>query len=202
MKSNLLTLIISLLISLVILEAGLRFFTPYPVSRISNKLHHEILGHVMDVNMKEIDEHGFRNETLQIIDIVALGDSHTYGFNVSSDNSWPKLLGHKTGKNVYNYGVGGYGILQYQYLLNKSIESSPDVVLLGIYLANDLNDICQRVLSKQYWISRAEDLHIDTSVCPETNNERHITRAVSNKNGWTAFKKWFVKNSAILCLFE
>jgi hypothetical protein len=99
-RSNLLTLIISLLFSLAILEIGLRSFTPYPISRVSNRVEHEKLGYVMDPNMSEIDENGFRNKELTSIDIVALGDSHTYGFNVSSDNSWPKLLGRKLKKNV------------------------------------------------------------------------------------------------------
>ena len=166
-RNNLLTLIVSLIISLIILELGLRNFTPYPISRVSNRVEHEKLGYVMDPKMSEIDENGFRNKRLTSVDIVALGDSHTYGYNVSSDNSWPKLLGRKLKKNVYNFGVGGYGILQYQNLLSKAIELNPKVILLGLYLANDLNDICTLVSSNQYWASRAKEFHIDSSLCPE-----------------------------------
>lgn len=168
-RNNLLTLIISLIISLIILEIGLRKFTPYPISRGSNRVEHDELGHIMDPKMSEIDEKGFRNEKLTSVDIVALGDSHTYGFNVSSDNSWPKLLGRKLKKNVYNFGVGGYGILQYQNLLSKAIELNPEVILLGLYLPNDLNDICLLVSSNKYRASKAKEFHIDSSLCPGKN---------------------------------
>jgi lysophospholipase L1-like esterase len=144
----------------------------------------------MDVNMEEIDEHGFRNNILPSIDVVALGDSHTYGFTVSSDNSWPKLLGRKLKKNVYNFGIGGYGILQYQYLLNKSIELNPEVILLGLYLPNDLNDICKLVSSNQYWASRAKEFYIDSSLCPETQKAQHTSGAVTNKKREISIRKW------------
>ncbi len=171
--NNLLTLIIALIISIAILEVGLRTFTPFLISGVSNKVYHEKLGYVMNSNMAEIDEHGFRNNTLPSIDIVALGDSHTYGFNVSSDKSWPKLLAQKIKKHIYNFGVGGYGILQYQYLLNKAIELNPEVILLGLYLPNDLNDVCKLISTNQYWASRAKESGINSSLCPKTKKRQH-----------------------------
>ena len=189
-RSNLLTLIVSLIISLIILEIGLRNFTPYPSYRVE----HEQLGWVMNPNVSEIDENGFRNKKLTSVDIVALGDSHTYGYNVSSDNSWPKLLGRKLKKNVYNFGVGGYGILQYQYLLSKSIELNPKVILLGLYLTNDLNDVCTLVSSNKYWESRAKEFHINSSVCSEVKPNSalgaYATRGKQNKY-WKMVKKKF-----------
>jgi hypothetical protein len=199
-KVNLLTLIISSIFSLVILEVGLRIFTPFPVSRVSNKVNHEKLGHVMDVNMKEIDEHGFRNNILPSIDVVALGDSHTYGFNVSSDNSWPKLLGRKLKKNVYNFGMGKYGILQYQYLLSKSIELNPEVILLGLYLPNDLMDVCDLVSSNQYWASRAKEFYIDSNLCPEIQKERHTSTEVTNKKKDVSIRKWLKEKFATISI--
>ncbi len=198
-KNNLLSLIVSLIISLIILEIGLRNFTPYPINRASNRVEHEKLGYVMDPNMSEIDENGFRNKELTSVDIVALGDSHTYGFNVSSDNSWPKLLGRKLKKNVYNFGVGGYGILQYQYLLSKAIKLNPKVVLLGLYLPNDLNDICTLVSSNQYWASRSKEFNINSSVCPDEKSYSGLWAYPNEKNN-TNTGKWLKENLAIISI--
>jgi hypothetical protein len=198
-KNNLLTLTVSLLFSLIVLEIGLRNFTPYPINRVSNRVEHEKLGYVMDPNISEIDENGFRNKELTSVDIVALGDSHTYGFNVSSDNSWPKLLGRKLKKNVYNFGVGGYGILQYQTLLSESIELNPEVIILGLYLPNDLNDICMLVSSNNYWASRAKDFHIDSSLCPD-EKAYSACGAYANKKSNLRIGQWLKENSAIIAI--
>ena len=198
-RNNLLTFIISLLFSLIVLEVGLRNFTPFPISRVSNKVDHEKLGHVMNANMNEIDENGFRNNILPSVDIVALGDSHTYGFNVSSDNSWPKLLGRKLNKNVYNFGMGAYGILHYHYLLSKAIGLNPEVILLGLYLPNDLNDICVLVSSNKYWASRAKEFNIDSSLCPEIK-PYSAPRAVANGKRKTSIRKWLKENLATISI--
>jgi hypothetical protein len=198
-RNNLLTLIVALLFSLIVLEIGLRNFTPYPISRVSNRVEHEKLGYVMDPNMGEIDENGFRNKKLTSVDIVALGDSHTYGYNVSSDNSWPKLLGRKLKKNVYNFGIGGYGILQYQNLLSKAIELNPEVILLGLYLPNDLNDICRLVSSNNYWASRAKEFHIDSSVCPGEKTY-FVSGPYANEKSKIRIGKWLKENLAIISI--
>ncbi len=154
----------------------------------------------MDANMDEIDEHGFRNNTLPSIEVVALGDSHTYGFNVSSDNAWPKLLARKIEKNVYNFGIGGYGILQYQYLLNKSIELNPEVILLGLYLPNDLNDICRLISKNQYWASRARKFNIDIGLCAAPPKRQPISRTGTRKKREILFKKWLKEKSATISI--
>src|SRR5215831_8889691 len=48
------------------------------------------------------DDWGFRNPKVpQTADIVAIGDSHTYGNTARMEDSWPYVLGHLTGKKVY-----------------------------------------------------------------------------------------------------
>ena len=152
----------------------------------------------MDINLDEIDKNGFRNGSMQSVDIVALGDSHTYGFNVSSSQSWPGYLGQKLGKNVYNYGVGGYGILQYHYLLNKSLGLKPDVIILGLYLANDLNDVCRLANNNQYWISRAEEFQVDLNVCLENQNNRNTSEHKPGKAITIRIKEWLQENVALV----
>ena len=47
----------------------------------------------MDISLRDIDENGFRNPKLfEEVDIVTVGDSFTYGNNVSSEKSWPQQL--------------------------------------------------------------------------------------------------------------
>ena len=197
-KRDLLTLLTSIIFSLAILEVGLRLFTPYPVNQVSNRVYHNDLGYVLSPDMREIDEHGFRNNPLPSIDVVAIGDSHTYGINVRSDGAWPKQLGYKLKQNVYNFGVGGYGVLHYQYLLEKSIEMQPGVILLGLYLTNDLNDICKgRVSKSQYWKSRAKAYNFDRSICPETDNVGRGSRVATRKTKRDILWSWLTENVAI-----
>lgn len=188
--------------SLGFLELVLRIYTHHPVSFSSNKVIHDRLGYVMDTNLEEIDEHGFRNGDMQSVDIVALGDSHTYGFNVSADKSWPRYLGLKLGKNVYNFGVGGYGILQYKYLLNKSIDMQPDAIILGLYLPNDLSDVCRLATDTQYWTSRAAELQININLCLKASNERIGPSRVSTKSSVVRIKEWLQENSAFVSIIS
>src|SRR2546421_1234104 len=59
------------------------------------------------------DANGFRNASVPPkVDIVALGDSQTWGVNVHKDDAWPQQLEKLSGHSVYNMGVGGYGPIQ------------------------------------------------------------------------------------------
>ena len=190
-KSDALTLAVSLSIGLLILEIGLQFFTPYPIRSPSNSISHEWLGRVMNPAMDEIDEMGFRNKPMSSIDVIAIGDSHTYGFNVSSENSWPKMMGKGLGMNVYNFGIGGYGLLQYHYLMDKAIEMNPKEIILGLFSRNDLDNVCQHANNIPLWESRGEELGLDVSLCPEKEKAKKIKGGVSF---------WLRKSSAIVSM--
>ena len=132
-----------LLVSILIFEGGLRILTPFPVhGPKANRIRDAKLNHRMDPDFEGIDESGFRNPTVPTkAEIVALGDSHTYGYNVASEQSWPYQLGSMTGMSVYNFGIGGYGMVQYYYLMDEALKLRPRHVILGLYPANDVNDI-------------------------------------------------------------
>lgn len=112
-------LFLSFFFSLLLAETLLRIFTPFPIhSSFSNKKAHDELGWVLSPKIKDSDEKGFRNKCyIPNPDIVAIGDSHTYGYNVPREESWPEILSRISGKTVYNFGMGGYGISQYVYLV-------------------------------------------------------------------------------------
>jgi len=71
--------------------------------------------------------------------IVALGDSFTFGDEVSDEETWPHELGRRSpGVEVLNLGVHGYGHDQMLlYLREEGVRYEPDVVLLG-FLSDDM----------------------------------------------------------------
>lgn len=87
------------------------------------------------------DANGFRNATLPArADIVVLGDSQTWGVNVHAHDAWPQQLARMSGKPVYNMALNGYGPVQYWILTDKALELSPQTIVVGLYLGNDLYD--------------------------------------------------------------
>jgi hypothetical protein len=89
----------------------------------------------------EHDANGFRNDAVPTqADVVTIGDSFTYGWSVSSEQSWPRVLENITRCRVYNMGFGGYGPIQYLSLANMALEYRPRTIIVGVFLGNDLAD--------------------------------------------------------------
>ena len=169
--------LVTILFSVLFVELVLRIATPFPIHGESNIEPDAILGHRMKQGLDGIDKDGFRNPTaLDRADVVILGDSHTYGFNVSSQESWPAQLADKTKLSVYNMGIGGYGILQYAALIDKAIEKMPKFILLGLYPANDLDDYC-KLARLDHWKSILESEGMRTDVCALASNKGPISFA-------------------------
>ena len=99
------------------------------------------------------DSWGFRNLSVpDSVDIVAIGDSQTYGTGVVASRSWPARLQQMTGKSVYNLGIGGYGPIQYRYLLeHEALDLKPSVAVVGLYFGNDLLDAYRVAYSLKFW---------------------------------------------------
>lgn len=75
--------------------------------------------------------------------VLVLGDSFTFGIGLNDDETWPSLLQKKFKTYSFiNAGVSGYSteqmFLQWKELQNKI---HPDVILLSIYLGNDVQDL-------------------------------------------------------------
>lgn len=79
--------------------------------------------------------------------LFCVGDSGMAGVGVRPDQAIPgrlgKMLAAARGKDrplVYNLGFSGMSTVnEYEFLANKAIKFEPDIVLLGIFMANDLN---------------------------------------------------------------
>lgn len=87
------------------------------------------------------DRQGFRNpEVPSRADVVALGDSQTYGVNVADDETWPRLVASLTKKTVYNMAYGGYGPVHSLLLWDTAMALQPGIVIGAFYAGNDLYD--------------------------------------------------------------
>ncbi|OAN49239.1 hypothetical protein A6A04_03750 [Paramagnetospirillum marisnigri] len=158
---------IGLIAGLLLVEVILRVATPFPVFEKSGfAKYHPILGMVTDPSFPEIDPEGFRNpDPPAHPDLVALGASATYGYNVTSYDSWPQVLGRLTGMSVYNYGIGGYNPLQFYWLMDAAVAKKPKVILVGLHVAKDMKDVCKLLVSNAYWIDWAARRSLDTTPC-------------------------------------
>ena len=73
--------------------------------------------------------------------IVVLGDSYVWGAGVADQYRFTNLLQDQLrGSEVLNFGVTGYGPVQYYLLTKKAIEFEPDVVVIAFCLVNDFSD--------------------------------------------------------------
>jgi hypothetical protein len=113
----------------------------------------EFLGPRIEGHTGGHDAWGFRNARRpETADIVCIGDSETYGVSVPARESWPMILARLSSKTVYNMGMGGYGPIQYLYLLqNLAVKLRPKTVIVGISLQTDLFDVYYTVRSNKHW---------------------------------------------------
>lgn len=116
----------------------------------------EILGAVPSPSsMAGFDKWGFRNRKVpESADIVAVGDSHTYGNTARMVDSWPYVLGELTGQRVYNMGLGGYGPNQYFYLSKtKAFNLKPKILMWGLYMGDDFENAFTITYGLKFWAS-------------------------------------------------
>lgn len=143
-RQKLLATFIGIIIAFPVIEIPLRILTTFPKrTEVTNTRPHTELLYVMDSRWPDIDPSGFRNGAdRERSDIVTLGDSMTYGYNATMEESWPFRLGKMAGKTVYNYGIGGYGTLQQYHALKEGLKKQPSHVILAVFLSNDIMDVC------------------------------------------------------------
>jgi len=142
-----------LLVTLLIAEGITRIFLN-PVDYLWRNLSYDpVLRYKIEPRSTGHDAWGYRNRYVpERADIVAIGDSQTYGESAQAKYSWPSILGSLTGKETYNMGVGGYGPAEYFYLLeNKALGLEPEAVVVGFYLGNDLADTYTAVYTVDRW---------------------------------------------------
>ena len=150
---NGLVTIFAIAISLLLSECGARLLLNPADYLSAATIRDDILGIRIASGSKGFDEWGFRNPNVpRTADIVALGDSHTYGNNATMSESWPSVVQKITGETVYNLGLGGYGPNQYHRLLmTRGIQLRPKWVVCGLYFGDDFENSFTMTYGRDYW---------------------------------------------------
>lgn len=130
------------LVLIAILFAGLEAMAKYAPALQSAPaaepmyLDDPIMGARPNPRYSDHDTSGWRNaEALGQIDIIALGDSQTYGMGADRDHAWPQQLSVDLGRSVYQIAFGGYNPTTFVRLLPEVLEF---FVLSGFVLAPQL----------------------------------------------------------------
>lgn len=126
----------------------------FPVS------HHAVLGHAPTPGFSgigagnapvAIDADGLRsNGGPAIADgspILAVGDSYTYGEEVTDADTWPAQLEALTGRRVLNGGVSGYGFDQVVLRAEQLVARHAPSIVIVSFIADDV----RRVEMRRLW---------------------------------------------------
>ena len=139
---------VAFLFSIVLIEVMLNFLAAISTSVSSivmptniPVLDDNILGYRPNPNHPEHDKKGFRNPYVPAqTDILAFGDSQTYGTGVAPYQTWPRILEDLAGKITYSMAYGGYCPVHSLALWKEGMELQPKIVVEALYLGNDLFD--------------------------------------------------------------
>ena len=106
--------------------------------------------------------------------ILAIGDSFTFGDQVSDHQTWPAFLEELTGIRTLNGGVFGYGLDQ-SYLRMKSLAKKyqPTHIVLS-FIPNDISrcELSERTsVAKPYFEQIGNDLLLRNDHIIETSND-------------------------------
>lgn len=183
---------ITLVVSLVLGELGLRLLTDFPISELSNRSPDPLLGYRLDTSMNDVDQNGFRNSA-QNYEVAAIGDSHTYGNNATSEQSWPKQFQKLTGAKTYNFGVGSYGVASYHMLLVKTLKDQSKIAIVALYPENDFLpkwSFCDIDFGREEWVEEETRLGI--------NLKPIASSCESGKFKKISWSKWFSQKLAVV----
>ncbi|MBF0188772.1 MAG: hypothetical protein HQL50_12685 [Magnetococcales bacterium] len=189
---SLLTMLIGLSVGLLLVEGGARLVLD-PVDYLKPVLsRHEVLGHAIESGSAHHDRWGFRNsEVPDTVQIVAIGDSNTYGVAATSRNAWPAALARITGKSVYNMGLGGYGPVQYAHLLEtKALTLNPEQVIVGLTFGNDFLDGYWMVYGNPHWAHLKQSDHQPATAIANPADSFGPERNPSHN--WLGWKEWLL----------
>lgn len=113
---------------------------------------------------------GFRNRNIpDIADVVAIGDSQTYGNNTVLAKNWPsqletRLQGRRA--TLYSMATGGWGAIQYLNMFSYATAFRPRVVVVAFYTGNDPDESVTLAYSVDRWAPLRPDHGLDLSDKP------------------------------------
>ncbi len=140
-----------------------------------------LLDHRGMPNASGNDANGFRNDGVpNPMDIVAIGDSQTWGSNADRYQTWPAALAQISNRSVYNAAYGGYGAVQHRTLAQELVSSQPRLMVIGLYFGNDLFDAYNMVYNRDVYADlrsdSADTVLLDDSIVSRVSG---LTRGIS-----------------------
>lgn len=153
----------------------------------------EYLGHKIEGGSAGHDEWGFRNFARpERAEIVAIGDSMTYGVAAQAAESYPNVLERLSSRTVYSMALGGYGPLQYLHLLRtRAPELHPETVIVGFYFGNDVMDAFNMAHGHERW-ARYATRQFESAPTPSVAT----TQSRGGKR-FGALRTWLSQNSVL-----
>ena len=149
----LLLVVVSSALALLLVEGGLRLAVNPADFLHATLVEDPVLGRRIQPLTTGHDALGFRNREVPAqSNVVAIGDSFTYGVSAQREGSWPHQLGGLLGEPVYNMGLGGFGPLQYLHLAQVTAKPlKPRLWVVGFYFGNDLMDAYYVAHGTPHW---------------------------------------------------
>ena len=162
MKNNIVILIGSLAVAFAAMEVVLRIFLPTPIQWKYPQEHYiydNEIGHWLQpnqdsythdkqvkTNSKGIRDHEYPDHRgPNVVRVIAIGDSQTFGKGLQLSDTWPKLLERRLNERggnkkweVINCGLSATDTWQHEIILERMIkEYHPDIAIIAVY-ANDV----------------------------------------------------------------
>jgi hypothetical protein len=188
---NIFLLAFSTFIALIIGEGILRFLY-HPIDHLKpQRINDPVLGTRIKPHSAHYDAWGFRNLLVpDSADIIAIGDSMTFGINATFDHTWPAALHRLLNRSVYNISLGGYGPPQYLYLLeNKAFLLKPSLVIIGFYFGNDIMNSYYHIYHYDYF-KELRDKNLYQEV------KKTASEPAVHKNKWfQIIQRWYREGS-------
>jgi len=117
---------------------------------------------------------GFRNTDIpDHPDVIAIGDSQTYGIGEPIDSNWPsQLAGMLKDEHavVYNMAVGGWAAPQYLHMASMAVKFRPRMLIVAYYTGNDPLESFVSVYGNSHWSELMPDPRLDKSDAPTVGN--------------------------------
>ena len=88
--------------------------------------------------------------------------------------------------------------------MDKAIAKGSKYIALGLYLANDLNDVCRLLTTLDYWQGWAKERQIDISPCGASPTAAHRPKQNGDPPELSFLRKMkmLMKRTAIFSIFD
>jgi lysophospholipase L1-like esterase len=197
LKSKLLSTgvaVVAILVSVLLAEGAARLVVDPADFLIVVPVSDPLLGHKVAPGDGGHDALGFRNrEVPKSAQIVAIGDSMTYGSGAPRDGAWPQQLATLGGESVYNMGLGGYGPLQYLQLASTQAKQfKPRQWVVGFYFGNDFIDAYMAPQNLAHWQGWRESVAAPDAAPVQTAG----TKPAPQRRG-AALRNWLSRHSVL-----